>query len=90
LQRFCREGNVIDMPTVTVQMFTGRTRSQKEDLVQKITNAVVSALGVTPDLVKITLIEVLPENTATGGRLGGNTGAKQMPASQGALTRKHG
>lgn len=59
------------MPTITIQMFTGRTRAQKEDLVERVTEAVVTALGVDIGLVRITLNEVRPENSATGGRLGG-------------------
>lgn len=57
------------MPTVSIEMFSGRTRSQKADLVVKVTDAVVDALGVQPDVVKVKLYEIAPHHSGQGGVL---------------------
>ncbi|RFA06994.1 hypothetical protein B7R21_17365 [Subtercola boreus] len=57
------------MPTITIQMFIGRTRDQKARLACAITDAVAGTLGVDGDLVRITIVEVAKDNVARGGRL---------------------
>lgn len=58
------------MPTVSVEMFPGRTRAQKEMLAARLTDAVVESLGVSRDLVKVKLYEIPPWHSAVGGVLG--------------------
>lgn len=46
-----------------------RTAAQKRNLVAKLTAAAVSALEVTPNLVRVRINEVLPQHSAVGGVL---------------------
>lgn len=57
------------MPTVSIEMFPGRTWEQKSDLVARVTEAVCSSLGVTPELVKVKLYEIPAHHSAVGGKL---------------------
>lgn len=57
------------MPTVSIEMFPGRTPEQKQKLVAAVTEAVVDALGVSRDLVRVKLYEIERYNSATGGQL---------------------
>lgn len=57
------------MPTITVQMFSGRSHAQKARLVRAITDATARSLEIADDLVRITLVEVEKENVARGGIL---------------------
>ena len=57
------------MPTVSIEMFPGRTHDQKADLVAQVTTAVCDSLGVAPELVKVKLYEIPPHHSAVGGRL---------------------
>lgn len=57
------------MPTVSIEMFPGRTPEQKQALVSGVTEAVVAALGVERQLVKVKLYEIERFHSATGGWL---------------------
>jgi len=57
------------MPTITIQLFEGRTLEQKRKLVQSITEATCSSIGCEPAAVDIILNEVKRENWSTAGRL---------------------
>ncbi len=57
------------MPTFHVEMFEGRTAEQKKNLVEKVTQAAVDALGCKPDSVDIIITDIKKENWATGGKL---------------------
>jgi len=57
------------MPTITIQLFEGRTLEQKRKLVQSITKATCSSIGCEPAAVDIILNEVKRENWSTAGRL---------------------
>lgn len=57
------------MPTITVQMFEGRTAEQKRELVKALTEATCHSLSCKPESVSIILQEHLRENWATGGKL---------------------
>lgn len=57
------------MPTVSIEMFPGRTRDQKAALVDLVTRAVVTALDTEPDLVKVKIYEIERWHFAQGGRL---------------------
>lgn len=60
------------MPFITVRMYPGRTRAQKDALVSRITEAFVETCGGTEGGVWVVLDEVARENWAVGGRLGSN------------------
>lgn len=55
------------MPTITIDMFAGRTREQQQELVTRVTEAVSVSLSVQPEQIKIRLNEVQPHLTAVGG-----------------------
>lgn len=55
------------MPTIIVQMFTGRTDEQKRDLVQLVTRSAVDALGVRPEGVRVRITELERRHSAIGG-----------------------
>jgi 4-oxalocrotonate tautomerase len=50
-------------------MIEGRTIEQKRKLVQEITRVSVEVLGGSPDSVDVLIVDVKPENWATGGKL---------------------
>ena len=58
------------MPTVTVQMYEGRTTEQKQALVESITDAMVEHCDATPDCLHIVIHDVPKENWGRNGKLG--------------------
>ena len=57
------------MPKIFIEMLEGRTVEEKKLLVKKVTDAVVEALEVDPEIVNINLCEHAKHNVARGGRL---------------------
>lgn len=57
------------MPVVTVKIAKGRSVEKKRELVQAITDVVVSKLDVKPEWVTVLIDEYERENWATGGEL---------------------
>jgi 4-oxalocrotonate tautomerase len=57
------------MPHVQITMLSGRTTEQKRRVVQRVTDVLCEELGVQPEAVVMTLIEVPRENYARGGML---------------------
>ena len=57
------------MPEVYVHMVEGRTKEQKRGLIQDITKAVVTHLGVEPGAVLVEIVEASKDNKAKGGVL---------------------
>jgi 4-oxalocrotonate tautomerase len=55
------------MPIVHVDMAQGRTAEMKEELIKKVTNAVVEALHVSKDSVHVVLNELPRENIGNAG-----------------------
>ena len=55
------------MPIVQISMIQGRTAEKKEELIKKVTDAIVDALRIPKDRVRIVLNEVPKENLAYGG-----------------------
>jgi 4-oxalocrotonate tautomerase len=55
------------MPIVQISMIQGRTKEKKEELIKKVTDAIVEALQIPPDRVHIILSEVPRENLGHGG-----------------------
>lgn len=46
------------MPIVRVELWEGRSMEEKEDLIKKVTDAVVDSVGVNPNEVFVILSEV--------------------------------
>ena len=57
------------MPTLRIEMWSGRTMEQKRRLVRLVTDAVVEALGVPAQDVQIKIAEGEKHNAARGGIL---------------------
>jgi 4-oxalocrotonate tautomerase len=55
------------MPIVQISMIAGRTPEKKEQLIKKVTDAIVDSLQVPADRVRIILNEVPKENIGDGG-----------------------
>jgi 4-oxalocrotonate tautomerase len=60
-------GKEIKMPIVQINMIQGRTREKKEELMKKVTDAIVDALQIPKDRIRIVLNEVPKENIGYGG-----------------------
>jgi 4-oxalocrotonate tautomerase len=58
------------MPVVTIQMWTGRTPSQKRALVRAITEAMVQHAGAKLTNLHVIIQEVPKENWALAGVMG--------------------
>ncbi|HXZ05209.1 MAG TPA: tautomerase family protein [Ktedonobacteraceae bacterium] len=52
------------MPVVRLEMLQGRTPKVKNELVARVTDAIVSTLGVEPNQVRVLLYELPPEHWA--------------------------
>lgn len=64
----------IQMPTLRVELFEGRTPEQKAALAQAFTQACVDVLGSSPDGVDILFYDVPRHNWATAGTLWSDKG----------------
>ncbi|MEI5909652.1 4-oxalocrotonate tautomerase family protein [Bacillus spongiae] len=57
------------MPYVNLQIITGATREQKEQIVQQFTNTLVEVLGKKPEHTHIVIQEIEDENWGYAGIL---------------------
>ncbi|WP_213992113.1 tautomerase family protein [Sodalis sp. dw_96] len=57
------------MPNVIISFLAGRDLNQKRDMVEKVTEALMSSLGCQRDSVHIVMHEITEEQTAHGGIL---------------------
>lgn len=57
------------MPLVHIYLREGRTYTQKKGAVEKITQALVESLGVSPESVTILIHEFSSKDYASGGLL---------------------
>jgi len=57
------------MPTIHIELFTGRTIEQKRACALAVTEAVSRTLGGSPDTLDVVFVEVERHNWATGGTL---------------------
>ena len=55
------------MPFVQISMVQGRTPEKKEELIKKVTDAVVDTLGVQKDRVRILIYDLPKDNIGVGG-----------------------
>lgn len=56
------------MPIVRIELLQGRTPAIKEELIVRVTDVVVTTLGVDPEQVRVLLYELPPEHWAVGGQ----------------------
>lgn len=56
------------MPIIRIDLLAGRTPERKLALIQHITEAVVTALDVRPEQVRVLINELPAENWAVGGK----------------------
>jgi len=61
------------MPLVRVEMWPGRTQSQKAELARVITEAVVTVAHTTPESTIVIFEDIAKENWAVGGVLASET-----------------
>jgi len=59
----------IPMPIVQISMIQGRTPEKKEQLIKKVTEAIIEVLKVPADRIRIILNEVPKENIGVAGVL---------------------
>ncbi len=57
------------MPVIRVEMWPGRTHSQKAELARVITEAMVTIAHTTPEATTVIFEDVAKENWAVGGIL---------------------
>lgn len=57
------------MPIVSVEMFSGRTHAQKQELARAITEAVANIAHTTQEATIVIFRDVERENWAQGGKL---------------------
>ena len=55
------------MPLVRIEMWPGRTREEKNNLIRNVTDAVVTSIGCPEQAVEVLLYEVEQANWAQGG-----------------------
>lgn len=55
------------MPTIRVELFEGRTPTQKSELAKELTQACVKVLGGSGDGVDVLFFDVARHDWATGG-----------------------
>ena len=55
------------MPIVKIDMWSGRTEEQKENLIKKVTDTVVEACGCPKEAVTVVINDHPKENWGSGG-----------------------
>jgi 4-oxalocrotonate tautomerase len=63
----------VHMPIVRVEMWTGRTHAQKQELARVITEAMVNIAHTTPDATIVIFEDIPKENWAQSGELTSDT-----------------
>ncbi len=56
------------MPIVRIELLQGRAHTVKNELIARVTDAVVTTLGIDPDQVRVLIYELPPEHWAVGGQ----------------------
>ncbi len=57
------------MPVVKIDILSGKTKEQKQKMVEGVTAAINEATGVTPEKIWIIINDVEAENWANNGKL---------------------
>jgi 4-oxalocrotonate tautomerase len=56
------------VPIVRIELLRGRTPKVKNELITRVTDAVLTTLGVDREQVRVLLYELPPEHWAVGGQ----------------------
>ena len=64
------------MPTVRVELCTGRSQEQKAEYVKEVTRLTAEVLKCAAESVDVIFTEIAPENWAAGGRFFSTTMTK--------------
>jgi len=56
------------MPFVEIKIWPGRTKAEKDTIIEKLTSAVVDSMNVSRERVMVIITEVSKENWALGGK----------------------
>ena len=64
------------MPSITVEIFEGRTPDQKRSIAKGITSVMIEELGVKPEIVKVRFVDLKKHDIAWGGELVSDRAAK--------------
>lgn len=56
------------MPYISIETFAGKTDEQKKHLIEEVTRAVTSSLGVPKEAVLIVIKDIPKTNWGEGGR----------------------
>ena len=70
------------MPLITIELLSGRTSLQKEQMAREVTRIVSSVSAVAQEDVWVRFVDVSPANWAIGGRLQSGTEQPGHPGSQ--------
>ena len=62
------------MPVIRVEMYEGRSKEQKRELVRELTEGFVRAAGGTPESVQIVISDVSRDDWGSGGVLASDKG----------------
>ncbi|MGG3887690.1 tautomerase family protein [Metabacillus fastidiosus] len=57
----------MNMPLVRIELFEGRTDSEKEEMIREVTTAMAASLKIDKDDVDIIIQEIKKKDWATGG-----------------------
>lgn len=63
------------MPTIHVEMLSGRTEEQKERIAQRLTQVLIDEAGARPESVHVIFQDVSPRDWAVAGKLLGKPAA---------------
>ena len=56
------------MPLAQIHILEGRTEDQKRALIEKVTQAIVDALGSKPEQIRVVITDVPRTNWGIGGK----------------------
>jgi len=66
LSQFSKEGG-IEMPVVRIDLWKGRKKEKKKELIEKVTSVVVDAIGCPIEAVHVIINEVEKDDWGIGG-----------------------
>jgi len=64
--QFSKEGG-IEMPVVRIDLWKGRKKEKKKELIEKVTSVVVDAIGCPIEAVHVIINEVEKDDWGIGG-----------------------
>ena len=58
---------MVKMPVVKIDMWSGRSEEQKENIIKKVTDAIVETVGCPKEAVTVVIGDIPKENGGTAG-----------------------